>query len=84
MQTAVFRKTFGLSTLHKPAFFLGGLPAERAGYQHERVATVVRDVDPADWEEASWALSEELFEEDAQAEMAKNAAFYSEMWRMFK
>jgi hypothetical protein len=84
-QTAVFRKIFGpLANFRKPAFFLGGSTAERAAYQHDRVATIVRDVDPADWEEASRVLSMELIEEDVQAEKAADAGFYSEMLRMFK
>ena len=63
-QTAVFRKIFGpLANFHKPAFFLGCSAADRAGYQHERVATIVRDVDPANWEEASRVLSVQLIEE---------------------
>jgi hypothetical protein len=63
-QTAVFRKIFGpLANYNKPEFFLGGAAAERAGYQHERVATIVRDVDPANWEEASRVLSVQLIEE---------------------
>jgi hypothetical protein len=83
-QTAVFRKIFGsLATFHRPAFFLGGSLAECAGYQHERVATIVRDVDPADWEEASQALSMELIEERVQAEMAEQAALYSEMFTLY-
>jgi hypothetical protein len=84
-QTAVFRKIFGpLANFHKPAFFLGCSPAERAPYQHERVASIVRDVDPVDWKEASRVLSMELIDEDVQAENAADAAFYSEMLRMFK
>src|SRR6266478_4540961 len=84
-QTAVFRKIFGaLANFRKPSFFLGCSVAERAANQHERVATIVRDVDPANWEEASWVLSMELIEEAVVAEEAEHTARYFEMLRMFK
>jgi hypothetical protein len=84
-QTAVYRKIFGpLANFRKPAFFLGGSVAERAANQHERVATIVRDVDPANWEEASRVLSMELIEQDVLAEQAEHASFHSEISRMFK
>ena len=84
-QTAVFRKIFGpFANFWKPAFFLGGAAPGRAADQHQRVATIVRDVDPVDWGEASRALSTELIEEEVPAEKAKDAAWYSEMLQMFK
>lgn len=84
-QTAVFRKIFGpLANFRKPAFFLGGSVAERAGNQHERVAAIVRDIDPINWEKASRVLSMELIEEAVRAEESERAAWYSEMLRMFK
>jgi hypothetical protein len=58
--------------------------AERTANQHERVATIVRDVDPANWEEASRVLSVELIEEAVMAEEAEHAARFSEMLRMLK
>ena len=84
-QTAVYKKIFGpLANFRRPAFFLGGSVAERAAIQHERVATIVRDVDPANWEEASRVLSMELIEEGVLAENAEYASFHSEILRMFK
>ncbi len=84
-QTAVFRKIFGpLANFRSPAFFLGCSAAERAAEQHQRVATIVRDVDPANWEEASRVLSMELIEEDVLAEKAEDAAWYSELLHKFK
>ena len=84
-QTAVFRKIFGpFANFGKPEFFLGGSVAERAAYQHERVVTIVRDVDPANWTEASRGLSMELIEEEVHAEKATHDGFYQEMLRLFK
>jgi hypothetical protein len=84
-QTAVFRKFLGpLANFRRPAFFLGCSAAERAADQHPRVANIVRDVDPANWEESSRALSVELIEEGVLAEQAERAAWYSELLRTFK
>jgi hypothetical protein len=58
--------------------------AKRAAEQHQRVATIVRDVDPANWQEASRVLSMELIEEDVLTEKAEDAAWYSELLRKFK
>jgi hypothetical protein len=64
-QTAVFKQIFGpFANFHNPAFFLGCSPAERAPYQHKRVASIVPDVDPVVWKEASRVLSMELINED--------------------
>jgi hypothetical protein len=83
-QTAVFRKIFGpVANFGNPAFFLGCFAAERAAYQHERVATIVRDIDPADWGEASRKLSMELIEEDVKEQKAADTEFYAEMSRKF-
>ena len=56
-QTAVFQKIFGpFANFWRPAFVLNCSEAERAAYQHDRVATIVRDVDPTGWKEASRVL----------------------------
>ncbi len=84
-QTAVFRKIFRpIANFSKPAFFLGGSAPERAADQHQRVEAIVRNVDPANWEEASRVLSMELIEEEVRAEEAEHTAQNSELLRMFK
>jgi hypothetical protein len=70
--------------LPQTSVFLGRSVAERAADRHQRVVTIVRDVDPANWEEASRVLSMELIEEDVLAEKAEDAAWHSEILRMFK
>lgn len=81
----MYRKIFGpFANFRRPAFFLGGSVAERAANQHERVAIIVRDIDPINWEEASRVLSMKLIEEAVLAEESEHAAWYSEMLRMFK
>ena len=70
-QTAVARKIIGpFANFHKPAFFLGGAPEERAADQHQRVVAIVRDIDPANWEKASLALELKLIEEETDASLA--------------
>jgi hypothetical protein len=61
-QTAVFRKIFGpFANFWKPqAFFLGN----DATYLHGRVTALVRDVDPADWDDKEMFISAEGDEAD--------------------
>jgi hypothetical protein len=82
-QTAVFRKKFGpFANFRKPEFFLGGSSADRAADQHDRTVAIVRDVDPANWDEASRKLSVQVIEEWAAAEAAQDEAFYEELSRL--
>jgi hypothetical protein len=48
-QTAVYRKKFGpfVNSRNPELFFLVGLEEERAVDRHNRMVTIVRDVDPA-------------------------------------
>jgi hypothetical protein len=81
-QTAVFRKIFGpLANFRKPEFVLGGSTAARAADQHDRAVTIVRDVDPANWEEASRRLAIQVIEERAAVEEAEHAAWFDELVR---
>jgi hypothetical protein len=75
-QTAVFRKKFGpFANFRRPEFVLGGSDAERARDQHERTAAIVRDIDPANWEEASRRLAVQVIKEWAAAQEVKDAAW---------
>lgn len=81
-QTAVARKIIGpFANFHKPAFFLGGAPEERAADQHQRVVAIVRDIDPANWEKASLALELKLIEEETDASLA---AWEAQLLCLFK
>ena len=62
-QAAVFRKIFGpFANFWRPkAFFLGS----DAAYLHDRVTTLVRDVDPAEWDGEDVFISAEADEADA-------------------
>ena len=56
-QTAVFKRRLGpLSTFWPPALVLHALEATDAATHHDRVATIVRDIDPANWEKTKRAL----------------------------
>jgi hypothetical protein len=75
-QTAVFRKKFGpFANFRKPAFCLGGSDADHAADQHERTVAIVRDIDPANWEEASHRLAVQVINEWAAAQEVKDAAW---------
>jgi hypothetical protein len=60
-------------------FFVGGSAGDRAADQHDRAVAIVRDVDPANWEEASRKLQAQPINEWAAAEEAEHAAFYGEL-----
>lgn len=82
-QTAVFRKRFGpFANFRKPEFFFGGAAGDRAADQHDRAVAIVRDVDPANWEEASRKLQAQVINEWAAAEAAEQAAWYDEIIRL--
>jgi hypothetical protein len=73
-QTAVFRPIFGpIANFRKPKLFLGGAAADRAAYQHERAVAIARDINPANWEEASRILFQQVIEERTAAEEAEDA-----------
>jgi hypothetical protein len=56
-QTAVFKRRFGpLSAFWAPALVLNALEATHAAAHHDRVAIIVRDINPTNWEEAKRAL----------------------------
>jgi hypothetical protein len=65
-QSAVFRKIFGpFANFAKPqGLFLG----EERDYLHAHVTTVVRDVDPADWDDKGFFISAEGDKADAAFE----------------
>jgi hypothetical protein len=60
--------------LHTPVL-VGGSDADRATGQHERIVAIVRDIDRANWEEASRRLAEQVIRERAAAEEVKDAAW---------
>jgi hypothetical protein len=63
-QTAAFKRRLGpLSAFCTPALVLNALEATHAAAHHDRVATIVRDVHPTNWEKAKRAL----LMEDARA-----------------
>jgi len=82
-QTAVFHKVLGpFANFRKAEFVLRGSTSERAGDQHDRTVAIVRDLDPADWADASQKLAVQVIEEWAAAEGAKHDAFYEELLRL--
>ena len=62
-EAAVFRKIFGpIANFWRPqAIFFGN----DAAYLHARVTALVRDVDPAHWNDKDWFISAEADETDA-------------------
>lgn len=66
LQTAVFRKIFGpLANFLRPQVVFFG---NDAAYLHARVTALVRDVDPADWNDKDSFISAEGDEADASFE----------------
>ena len=56
-QTAVFKRRLGpFSAFWPSVLVLNALEATHAATQHDRVATIVRDVEPTDWEKAKRAF----------------------------
>ncbi len=56
-QTAAFKRRLGpLSAFWGPALVLDALEATQAAAHHDRVVTIVRDVNPTDWAKAKRAL----------------------------
>ncbi len=63
-ETAAFKKRLGpLSAFWGPVLVLNALEATHAAAHHDRVATIVRDVNPTDWAKAKRTL----LMEDARA-----------------
>jgi hypothetical protein len=62
-QTAVLKRRLGPLKYWSPALVLDALEATHAAAHHDRVATIVRDVNPTNWEKAKRAL----LMEDARA-----------------
>lgn len=72
-----FEKGLGRSpTSGSQSFSLADQPPTAAVDQHDRAVVIVRDVDPANWEEASRKLQVQVIKEWAAAEEAADAAFY--------
>jgi hypothetical protein len=68
-QTAVFKRRLGPLAYWAPALVLDALEETHAAAHHDRVATIVRDVHPTNWEKEKRAL----LMEDARARGASFA-----------
>ncbi len=55
-QTAVFKRRLGPFAFWAPALVLNTPEATHAAAQHDRVATIVRDINPTDWKKVKRAL----------------------------
>jgi hypothetical protein len=62
-QTAVLKRRLGPLAYWAPALVIDALEETQAAAHHDRVATIVRDVHPTNWEKAKRAL----LMEDARA-----------------
>ena len=84
-QTAAFKRRLGsLSVFWAPALVLNAPKATHVAAHHDRVTTIVRDVNPTDWEKAKRALliedaracgdMRQILELDATASFAEDLA----------